>query len=82
MPKSKVGVTLRIEVRDDKGRVVKVIETPSRSFTQNFANIFTASMWSMNSISGLKNIYTFYDVMGNQICVVGMPRLPPIVTFL
>jgi len=47
MPKSKVGVTLRIEVRDDKGRVVKVIETPSRSFTQNFANIFTASMWSM-----------------------------------
>jgi len=71
MPKSKVGVTLRIEVRDDKGRVVKVIETPSRSFTQNFANILTASMWSMNSISGLKNIYTFYDVMGNQICVVG-----------
>jgi len=76
MPKSKVGVTLRIEVRDDKGRVVKVIETPSRSFTQNFANIFTASMWSMSSISGLKNIYTFYDVMGNQICVVGNASPP------
>jgi len=71
MPKSKVGVTLRIEVRDDKGRVVKVIETPSRSFTQNFANILSASMWTDRSISGLKNIYTFYDVVGNQVRVVG-----------
>jgi len=30
----------------------------------------------MDSISGLKNIYTFYDVMGNQICVVGNASPP------
>jgi len=71
MPKSKVGVTLRIEVRDDKGRVVKVIETPSRSFTQNFATLLFASMWSQDSISRWGNIYTFYDVTGSPIYVVG-----------
>jgi len=71
MPKPKVGVMLRIEVRDDRGRVVKVIETPSRSFTQNFANILIASMWGPNSISGWENIYTFYDVTGSPIYVVG-----------
>ena len=73
MPKSKVGVTLRIEVRDDKGRVVKVIETPSRSFTQNFATILVASMWHPLSIALWKNIYTFYDVMGSPIYIVGAP---------
>jgi len=77
MPKPKVGVTLRIEVRDDKGRVVKVIETPSRSFTQNFATLLVASMWSEYSISGLKNIYTFYDVTGSPIYVVGLTPSPP-----
>jgi len=77
MPKPKVGVMLRIEIRDDKGRVVKVIETPSRSFTQNFATLLAASMWSMDSISGLKNIYTFYDVTGSPIYVVGRTSSPP-----
>ena len=79
MPKSKVGVTLRIEVRDDKGRVVKVIETPSRSFTQNFANILAASMWSQGSISYWGNIYTFYDVTGSPIYVVGSTTIYKVV---
>jgi hypothetical protein len=69
MPKSKVGVTLRIEVRDDKGRVVKVIETPSRSFTQNFATLLFASLWSMYSISRWNITYTVYDVMGSPIYI-------------
>jgi hypothetical protein len=77
MPKSKVGVTLRIEVRDDKGRVVKVIETPSRSFTQNFATILAATQWSADTIASWGLIYTFYDVMGNQICVTGGASSPP-----
>ena len=72
MPKSKVGVTLRIEVKDDKGRVVKVIETPSRSFTQDFATLLTASLWNPISIASWKLIYTFYDVMGSPIYVVGV----------
>jgi len=71
MPKSKVGVTLRIEVRDDRGRVVKVIETPSRSFTQNFANILLASMWTEDSISRWNITYTVYDVMGSPIYIAG-----------
>jgi hypothetical protein len=71
MPKSKVGVTLRIEVRDDKSRVVKVIETPSRSFTQNFANILLASMWTEDSISRWNITYTVYDVMGSPIYIAG-----------
>ena len=76
MPKPKVGVTLRIEVRDDKGRVVKVIETPSRSFTQSFAALLAASMWSRFSISRWHIIYNVYDVMGNQVCVVGLTSPP------
>jgi len=76
MPKSKVGVTLRIEVRDDKGRVVKVIETPSRSFTQNFINILFASMWTVYTLTNMNMVYNFYDVMGNQICVVGNASPP------
>jgi len=71
MSKSKVGVTLRIEVRDDKGRVVKVIETPSRSFTQNFANILAASMWSAYSIYSWHLTYIVYDVMGTPIYIAG-----------
>jgi len=71
MPKSKVGVTLRIEVRDDKGKVVKVIETPSRSFTQNFINLLAASMWTERSISDWKITYAAYDVMGSPIYVAG-----------
>ena len=71
MPKSKVGVTLRIEVRDDKGKVVKVIETPSRSFTQNFINLLAASMWTERSISDWNITYTVYDVMGSPIYVAG-----------
>jgi hypothetical protein len=71
MPKSKVGVTLRIEVRDDKGRVVKVIETPSRSFTQNFANILAASMWTEYTLTDMNIIYSFYDVTGSPIYVTG-----------
>jgi len=67
MPKPMVSATLRIEVRDDRGRVVKVIETPSRSFTQNFATLFFASMWSAYSIYHWNLIYTAYDVMGNPI---------------
>jgi len=73
MPKSKVSVTLRIEVRDDKGRVVKVIETPSRSFTQNFANILAASMWTAYTLTDMNMIYSFYDVMGSPIFVAGFP---------
>jgi hypothetical protein len=73
MPKSKVGVTLRIEVRDDKGNVVKVIETPSRSFTQNFATILFASLWTEYSISQWGLIYTLYDVTGSPIYVAGAP---------
>jgi hypothetical protein len=73
MPKSKVSVTLRIEVRDDKGRVVKVIETPSRSFTQNFANILAASMWTAYTLTDMNMIYNFYDVMGSPISVAGFP---------
>jgi hypothetical protein len=71
MPKSKVGVTLRIEVRDDKGRVVKVIETPSRSFTQNFANILLASTETEYTLSDWNIIYSFYDVTGSPVYVVG-----------
>jgi len=71
MPKPKVGVTLRIEVRDDKGKVVKVIETPSRSFTQNFAIVLLASMWTEYTLSNKNIIYTFYDVMGSPINVIG-----------
>ncbi len=71
MPKSKVGVTLRIEVRDDKGRVVKVIETPSRSFTQNFINLLVASFWYSYSIHDWKITYTVYDVMGSPIYIIG-----------
>ena len=56
MPKSKVGVTLRIEVRDDRGRVVNVIETPSRSFTQNFANILFASMWTAYTLTNMLSL--------------------------
>jgi hypothetical protein len=77
VPKSRVGVTLRIEVRDKEGRVVKVIETPSRSFTQNFATILAASMWEETSISGWNIKYTFYDVMGSPIYVIGYPSSPP-----
>jgi len=77
MPKSKVSVTLRIEVRDDKGRVVKVIETPSRSFTKNFATILLASQWTEFSIPGPAPTYTFYDVMGNPIYVIGWTPNPP-----
>jgi len=77
MPKSKVGVTLRIEVRDDKGRVVKVIETPSRSFTQNFAALLFASMWTEHTISRWNITYTVYDVMGNPIYIVGLSSSPP-----
>jgi hypothetical protein len=73
MPKSKVGVTLRIEVRDDKGRVVKVIETPSRSFTQNFATLLFVSMWTEYSLTGMNVIYSFYDVTGSPIFVAGLP---------
>jgi len=73
MPKSKVGVTLRIEVRDDKGRVVKVIETPSRSFTQNFATILFASMWNENTLTNWNMIYSFYDVTGSPVYVAGYP---------
>jgi len=69
MPKSKVGVTLRIEVRDDRGRVVKVIETPSRSFTQNFATLLFASMWTERGISDWHITYTVYDVMGSPIYI-------------
>jgi len=71
MPKSMVSVTLRIEVRDDKGRVVKVIETPSRSFTQNFATLLFASLWSQYTISGWNITYTVYDVMGSPIYIIG-----------
>jgi len=71
MSKSKVGVTLRIEVRDDKGRVVKVIETPSRSFTQNFATLLFASMWSAYSIYSWHLTYVIYDVMGTPIYIAG-----------
>jgi hypothetical protein len=77
MPKSKVGVTLRIEVRDDKGRVVKVIETPSRSFTQNFANILFASMWTEYTLSRWNITYTVYDVMGSPVYVIGYTESPP-----
>jgi len=77
MPKSKVGVTLRIEVRDDKGRVVKVIETPSRSFTQNFTTLLLASMWSGNTIHDWHITYTFYDVMGSPIYIIGFGSSPP-----
>jgi len=77
MPKPKVGVTLRIEVRDDKGRVVKVIETPSRSFTQNFANILAASRWSAYTLSRRGITYTFYDVTGYPIYIIGYGSSPP-----
>ena len=71
MPKPMVSATLRIEVRDDKGRVVKVIETPSRSFTQNFATLFFASMWSAASIYQWNLEYTVYDVTGSPIAITG-----------
>jgi hypothetical protein len=71
MPKSKVGVTLRIEVRDDRGRVVKVIETPSRSFTQNFAALLAASRWYPYSIYDWHLTYVVYDVMGSPIYITG-----------
>jgi hypothetical protein len=77
MPKSKVGVTLRIEVRDDKGRVVKVIETPSRSFTQNFATILVASQCTEYAFLYRCSSATFYDVMGNPIYVIGYTESPP-----
>jgi len=77
MPKSKVGVTLRIEVRDDKGRVVKVIETPSRSFTQNFATILATSQCTEFSFPFPCPFATFYDVMGSPIYVIGWtPNAP------
>jgi len=77
MPKSKVGVTLRIEVRDDRGRVVKVIETPSRSFTQNFINLLAASLWYSYSIHDWHITYTVYDVMGSPIYIIGFTPSPP-----
>jgi hypothetical protein len=77
MPKSKVGVTLKIEIRDDRGRVVKVIETPSRSFTQNFANILIASRCTEYSLPFPCPSATFYDVMGNPIYVIGWTPNPP-----
>ena len=72
MPKPKISATLRIEVRDDKGRVVKVIETPSRSFTQNFANILIASMWTEYTLTNMNFIYTFYDVTGSPVYITGL----------
>ena len=69
MPKPMVSATLRIEVRDDRGRVVKVIETPSRSFTQNFATLFFASLWDASSIYHWNLKYTVYDVTGSPVAI-------------
>jgi hypothetical protein len=77
MPKPMVSVTLRVEVRDDKGRVVKVFEMPSRSYTQNFAIALLTSQWTEYSIPSPFPAYTFYDVMGSPINVIGYtPSLP------
>jgi len=77
MPKPMVSVTLRIEVRDDKGRVVKVIEMPSRSFTKNFAVALLASQWTEYSIPSPFPAYVIYDVMGTPIHIIGYTTSAP-----
>jgi hypothetical protein len=51
----------RVEVRDEKGRLVTALEDDSRSFTMNFIKLLIASHYNQNDVP----TFSFYDVDGN-----------------
>jgi len=58
---SVLAARYRVEVRDDKGRLITVLEDDSKSFTQNFMNLLVASHYNQNNAPTL----VVYDVLGN-----------------
>jgi len=57
----RVSAKIRVEVKDEKGRTVKVIEEKTRSFTQTFATLLVASQfWTPNAPQ-----LSFYDAIGD-----------------
>jgi len=57
---SRVSAKVRVEVKDEKGRTVKVIEERTKSFTQSFFTLLVASQFWTPNVPQL----SFYDVMG------------------
>jgi hypothetical protein len=57
---SKVEAKVRVEVRDEKGKVVKVIEERTKSFTQHFFTLLVASQFYTPNVPQLG----FYDALG------------------
>jgi len=51
----------RVEVRDEKGRLVTALEDDSKSFTMNFIKLLIASHYNQNDVP----TFSFYDVDGN-----------------
>ena len=61
MSAGRVSAKIRVEVKDEKGRTVKVIEEKTRSFTQTFATLLVASQFWTPNVPQL----SFYDAIGD-----------------
>jgi len=57
---NKVEAKVRVEVKDEKGRTVKVVEERTKSFTQPFFTLLVASQFWTPNVPQLG----FYDVLG------------------
>jgi len=58
---SRISAKIRVEVKDEKGRTVKVIEGKTKSFTQAFATLLVASQFYTPNVPQLG----FYDAIGD-----------------
>ena len=81
MSAGRVSAKIRVEVKDEKGRTVKVIEEKTRSFTQTFATLLVASQFYTPDVPQLG----FYDAIGTyfgtgynanpvMLYVIGVPQ--------
>jgi len=57
----RVSAKIKVEVKDEKGRTVKVIEEKTKSFTQTFATLLVASQFYTPNVPQLG----FYDAIGD-----------------
>ena len=81
MSAGRISAKVRVEVKDEKGRTVKVIEEKTKSFTQTFATLLVASQFYTPNVPQL-GFYdaigtyfgTGYSTSGTLLYVIGVPQ--------
>jgi len=78
---SRVSAKIRVEVKDEKGRTVKVIEGKSKSFTQAFATLLVASQFYTPNVPQLSfldasgsSFTTGYNANPASLYAIGVPQ--------